>query len=330
MGVRTMPLKRLVWSALVSLTVGTTGCAIGSSGENSGQPPSPSSSPSPSPSGSLAASAADEAVAEVGGKKITRSELTERLLSGYGAEVLREMMLHEAVNQESAKLGFSADDEEIEREISGMSEGYGSEQEFYDSMLQQLGMDREAVKEDARYRVLLEKLTVRGIHVPESDIRRYYADHKKEYGPRKQYELAWILTGTEKEANEVLGKLEAGTDFAALAKQYSMDGMTADSGGNLGWVDETDPLQDAKLISAASRIQVGEAAGPIQTDQGYVVLLLNGRKIVEGKDYESVKDEIARRLALEKAPSMHDLEQSLLAKYQAKTLDPKLKLPSER
>lgn len=328
MGVRTTPLKRLVWSALVSLTVGTTGCAIGSSGEDPGQPPSPSASPSPS--GSLAASAADEAVAEVGGKKITRSELTERLLSGYGAEVLREMMLHEAVNQESAKLGLTAGDVEIEREISGMSEGYGSEQEFYDSMLQQLGMDREAVKEDARYRILLEKLTVRGIHVPEADIRRYYADHKQEYGPRKQYELAWILTGTEKEADAVLGKLEAGADFAELAGQYSIDDMTADSGGNLGWVDETDPLQNAKLIAAASRIQVGEAAGPIQTDQGYVVLMLNGRKIAEGKDYESVKDEIARQLALEKAPSMHDLEQSLLAKYQARTLDPKLKLPSGR
>jgi peptidyl-prolyl cis-trans isomerase D len=39
------------------------------------------------------------------------------------------------------------------------------------------------------------------------------------------------------EANDVLGQLKAGADFAEMAKEYSTDGGTAINGGDLGWFD---------------------------------------------------------------------------------------------
>jgi foldase protein PrsA len=44
-----------------------------------------------------------------------------------------------------------------------------------------------------------------------------------------------IMVATEKEALEVKKRLEAGEDFATLARELSIDGMTRDKGGDVGW-----------------------------------------------------------------------------------------------
>lgn len=271
--------------------------------------------------------ATEEAVAVVGGKEITRSELTERLMTGYGAEVLRDLMLREAVAREAESLGAVVTEEELDRELRKMSEGYGSEAEFYASMQRQLGMDRAAVRDDARYHLLMEKLATWDVRIAETDIRQYYEDHPQEFGASVQYKLSWILLGTKSDSERMLGDLENGADFADLAKRYSLDGVTADQGGQLGWVDKRDPFQDAKLLAAAGRLEVGEIAGPIQTDLGYAIVQLNGKKTLQGKAYEDVHEEIRRGLAMAQAQSMQDLQRSLLAKYGAKVLDPQLTLP---
>lgn len=276
--------------------------------------------------GTAGMSDAEEAVAVVGGKEITRSELTERLMTGYGAEVLRDLMLREAVAREAASLGAEVTDEELDRELRKMSEGYGSEAEFYSSMLRQLGMDRAAVREDARYHLLLEKLATWDVRIAEADIRQYYEEHPQEFGSRIQYKLSWILLGTKDDSERVLGDLENGADFGDLAARYSLDGVTAEQGGQLGWVDEDDPFQNAKVLTAAGKLEVGEIAGPIQTDLGYAILQLNGKKTLQGKAYDDVHEEIRRGLAMAQAQSMQDLQRTLLAKYDAKVLDPRLVL----
>ena len=333
---------------LIGLLV-LAGCTAGSSGTNPG-----THSPIPLPSdkgggpgivkdrgeepgasgaankGGKEADAAEDtidAVAIVGGKTITRSELTERLMTGYGAELLRDLMLREAVTREAASLGVTVTDEELARELRKMSEGYGSDAEFYASMLRQLGMDREAVREDARYHLLLEKLATWNVRIEEPAIRQYYEDHPQEFGPHVEYELSWILTNEKADANRVLAELENGVDFDDAAKRYSLDGATADQGGELGWVDERDPFQSAKLLTAAGQLEVGEIAGPLQMDPGYAVLRLNGKKTLQGKAYEDVRDEIRRQLAMEQARPMQELQRALLDKYGAKVLDPGLIVP---
>ncbi|WP_276357763.1 peptidyl-prolyl cis-trans isomerase [Cohnella caldifontis] len=310
---------RLFWPAFLALMLGVSGCTFGSDAK-----PHPTPKASPSPTGVTEPEALD-AVARIGEKTITRAELVDRLMAGYGAEALRDLLVHEAVRLETGRLGITVNSGELERELRKMSEGYGSEQAFYEAMQEQLGMDREAVRDDAEYRLLLEKLATRDVEIPEADVRRYYEEHREEYGTRRQYRLAWIVTDTKETAEMVLGALEEGTDFASLASQYSTDGATSDHGGEIGWVDEEDPFQDPKLLSAAGQLKVGEVAGPLYIDSGYVVLELKGVQTVQGQAYEDVRDEILQQLKLEQAKPMHDLEQSLLSKYGAKVLDPRLK-----
>lgn len=323
MNVTAWPLRRLIWSALLTMMIGLiAGCTSGPSAEESASTPEPSQ-------GSVD-SATDETVAVVGDSAISRSQLTDRLLQGYGVETLREMMLREAANLEAASLGIRVADEEIDGEIRNMSEGYGSESQFYAEMKNQLGMDRAAVREDARFRLLLEKLATRGVNVPDEDIAAYYEEHRDEYGSRTEYRLAWILTDTRENAEEVLGRLESGKDFGELAGEFSMDESTADADGDLGWIEENDPFHDAKVLSAAGQLRIGEAAGPLRMESGYAVVQLNGKKTIEGRELSAVREEIRRILAMERAVPMKQLEKSLLAKYGAKVLDPKLDAQNPR
>lgn len=268
----------------------------------------------------------DETVATIGNLTISRQQLVDRLLTGFGSQALRTMMLSEAVNEEANSLGIRVTDDELEQELRLMRQGYDDEEQFYIAMEQQLGMNREEVREDASYRLLLEKLSIRNVEVTSSEIDLYLEEHREEFEPRRQYQIAQIVAESMEAAQGLLNQWVDGMDFSTLAKRYSLDEFSADAGGNLGWVEEQDPFVDPHILQAVSSMKVGEVTGPIQSEQGFVLVQLNGRSEEEPnvKTAEEIRMEVRQQIALGKAISMKDLEQMLLDKYNAKVLDPSL------
>jgi hypothetical protein len=65
---------------------------------------------------------------------------------------------------------------------------------------------------------------------------------------------------TENRAREVLAKLEAGEDFAALAKQYSDDQFTKETGGEIGQVNPSSRNVNVsqQTVATLMKLQVGE------------------------------------------------------------------------
>ncbi|TJY38549.1 hypothetical protein E5161_19855 [Cohnella pontilimi] len=321
MGKIVLPLRRLLLVTIV-MPVVLTGCSPASDDNKEISPATPSA-------GSKGEVSADT-VGVVDGKSISRAELTQRLLSSYGSDTLREIMLHEAVNREAAKLGLTVSAQELEQELKSMMEGYEGEAQFYAVMQKQLGLDKEAVREDAKYRLLVEKLATRDVQITEQQIAGYYKQHEGDYSSRRQFELAWIVTSSKAEANDVLSQLEQGTDFGTLAGEYSTDEMTAETGGYLGWVDENDSFQDPRVLQAASQLNVGEIAGPVKIDAGYAVVQLKGTQTTDGQPLSAVREEIRRQLAMQQAVPIRELERRLLSKYGAKVLDPRLSSAVDR
>ncbi|WP_167747161.1 peptidylprolyl isomerase [Cohnella luojiensis] len=301
--------KPLVLLALLATLFMTSGCQ------------STESSPVPAPS----TVAEDQTIATVGGTAISRGQLLERLLSSHGTETLRSMMLAEAVKEEAKSLQVEVSSDELEQELRLMKQGYEDEDEFYKAMEEQLGMSREEVLEDARYRLLLEKLSIQGVTVTETEIDEYLREHSEEFQPRTQYQLAQIVVQTEKLAEGLLTRLTEGAEFGDLAREYSIDEFTADEGGELGWIEDQDPFESQAVFQAASEMQVGEVSGPIETDHGYVILRLDGRSEVQTRSEEDNRAEARRLLALGKAVSTKELEHSLLNKYHAEVKEPSLR-----
>ncbi|WP_379181618.1 peptidylprolyl isomerase [Paenibacillus sp. GCM10023252] len=260
--------------------------------------------------------------AELEGGSVTMKELQDKLLEQYGGAVLRTMMLHRAIDQEAEAHGLQVDPKRLQDELTSMMEGYEDEDSFYAFMKDQLGFSPEDVREDIKYKLLLEQIAARSVQVTEEEVAEYRREHESEYGPKTQLGLEWIVTETKDEADQVLGLLADGEEFADVARSYSIDTYTKESGGSLGFVDEEDPFYAGELLDTASRLQTGEIAGPIATEDGYAIIRLAERRVTKGLQGTKLDDEIRRRLTLSKAQPLGQVEESLLNKYGARVIVP--------
>lgn len=261
----------------------------------------------------------DGIAATVGGIPITTAELESQLEKQYGDTVLRTMMVHRAIDLEAKAQQLSVSSEEEDRELASMIEGYDSEDVFYKVMNEQLGMSKNDVREDVRYRLLLEKIAVLTVNLSEVEIENYIAANPKQFDDRLRLHLQWIVTDTEQEASNVLDLLSDGASFDELASTYSMDSNTSDSGGDLGLIDSDDPFYDADLLDEASRLQTGETTGPIKVEDGYAVIRLIERQKTDGLTGHVLYEKARQDLALSKAKPLNEIEDDLLHKYNATT-----------
>lgn len=71
-------------------------------------------------------------------------------------------------------------------------------------------------------------------------------------------------------AEELRGRILAGEDFEALARQYSQDPGSASNGGDLGFFGRTDMVEP--FADAAFALDEGEVSEVVQTPMGYHVI----------------------------------------------------------
>jgi len=112
------------------------------------------------------------------------------------------------------------------------------------------------------------------------------ARFEEEVGNRNMAEsrqAAHILLSesTAEVVEEIQAKIDAGVEFAVLAKDYSEDFGSAESGGDLGYTSgETFPEAFEKALA---ELEVGQISGPVRTDAGtHFIKLLD----VQQKSYE--------------------------------------------
>ncbi|HUS70347.1 MAG TPA: peptidylprolyl isomerase [Anaerolineae bacterium] len=90
-----------------------------------------------------------------------------------------------------------------------------------------------------------------------------------------QIRVRHILLDTEEEAQAVLQRLEDGEDFAALATEVSTDTVSAEMGGDLGWIPKGE--MDTAFDEVAFNLPVGEISDVVETPRGFHIILVEER-----------------------------------------------------
>ncbi len=107
--------------------------------------------------------------------------------------------------------------------------------------------------------------------------------------PTTEFNASHILVETEVEAQAIQKQLNEGADFAELAKEKST-GPSGANGGSLGWFGPgmmVKPFEDAVVAMKA-----GEISGPVQTQFGWHILILNESRLQDTPSLESIKAEL--------------------------------------
>ncbi len=155
-------------------------------------------------------------------------------------------------------------------------------------------------------------------------VRNIYEEEKDKTEIRRAARARHILVGTEAEAMEALKRVQAGEDFAEVAKQVSRD-SAAQKGGDLGFFEAKEMVPQFSEI--VFKLKPGEVGGPVETPFGWHVVKLEEFQEVGAKPFEEVKNGLKVILLRKK---VQDLVNEYRERSNIELLDPDLiKLQAE-
>lgn len=133
-----------------------------------------------------------------------------------------------------------------------------------------------------------------GWDMSEKAIRGYFEANKANYAVKEAVQVRHILVESEAEARSLLLQALAGADFGELAAKASKDQGSAEKGGDLGWIEKgyTVPAFE----EAAFSLRQGSLAGPVQSEYGWHVIQVLGRRPAGEALFEAAKTQVARDL----------------------------------
>lgn len=151
-----------------------------------------------------------------------------------------------------------------------------------------------------QFRVSYIKMDAAAMQQPvsESDIQSWYEKHKGDYTQPQRNRYSIIQTNTEAEAQSVLDSLKKDGDFAKLAKEKSVDPISARNGGDMGWLEpETTPDE----LKGASLKEKGQLSGVIASSPGFIIARLDDTLPEKVKPLSEVHNDVSAKLKQEKA-----------------------------
>ncbi|MEB3103841.1 peptidylprolyl isomerase [Ferviditalea candida] len=242
-----------------------------------------------------------EAVAKVNGVTIGKDQLYEELLAGGGKQALQNMIDKELIRQEAEKAGIKVTVDDIEQQLKSIRSTFPSEAEFQQT-LAMYNMTLEDLKKEMESQVQLRKLLAPQIKVTDDDIKQFYNSHLEDLKEPEQVKASHILVGGKEEAAAILADLKKGADFAAIAKEKSLDSATKDNGGDLGFFAKGD-MEEA-FEKAAFSLPVGSLSDPVQTSNGYHIIKVTEHKQAHTPTLDEKKAEIREQLVNEQLSSL--------------------------
>jgi len=213
-------------------------------------------------------------VATVGDQVITKAEFEQ----GFGAQ----------------PQSFSSYEAELERR-----------QQFLDGLVDQKllligayrqGLDKsdeiQRLIEQQQAKFLLDQLykqeIVDKVQVSDATVRTWYDNMGEEIHARH------ILLDSRDAALAVKAELDGGADFEALARERSKDPSAQQNAGDLGWFRwgaMVQPFQEAAFALSENAF-----SEPVETDFGWHIIQLMGRRQVDRQPFDQAQDAIRQQL----------------------------------
>jgi len=192
----------------------------------------------------------------------------------------------------------------------------------------------EPEKVSIDYIELSQKTLADQIEVSDEVLKGFYEENQLQFTLPEKRQAKHILISVDaatEEADaaamvivkEVQEKIAAGEAFEELAKQYSKDPGSADSGGDLGTFEQG--MMVPEFDEAVFAMQEGEVSKPVRTEFGYHLIKLVKIEDKQAQPFETVKADVAEMFKMQEAERQYFdvLEQlNTLVYEQSDSLEP--------
>lgn len=145
---------------------------------------------------------------------------------------------------------------------------------------------------NARIKLLMEALLQSEAKAAVTDeaMKKVYAEAIKDIGNEQEVSARHILVESEDDAKKVAADLNAGGDFAAIAKERSKDPGSKEQGGDLGFFSKDQMVPE--FAEAAFKLDKGQVSDPIKSQFGWHIIRVDDKRTKQPPTFEQVKDQI--------------------------------------
>jgi parvulin-like peptidyl-prolyl isomerase len=199
------------------------------------------------------------------------------LFNSLSSEVMGFLITSYWYQAQAAKLGIHISQADVAKALALIRRQQFPTAAAWNAFLTQTGQTIPDVNYRVRFSKVVAKLLAHyGKKITPASILAYYKAHPTSFGTPESRNLRIVRTNSEAQARAALAALKAGQGWPTVAKTYSIDAATKNSGGLLQGVVSGE--EEHALNVAAFSAPKGKLVGPIHGTFGWYVFEVAGIK----------------------------------------------------
>jgi parvulin-like peptidyl-prolyl isomerase len=217
----------------------------------------------------------------------------------FAAQAVNMLVNQILMKQQGEKLGVSVSAKELNDRMKQFDQQFGGAKKFQ-QYLDKQGMTMDFAKTLIENQLLTQKIYTKvtsSAKVTDKQMQDYWKAHSKDFQQPATRTVRHILVKTKAEAEKVRSLLEANpsdANWKKVAKQYSIDPGTKDTGGNLG------PIRQGMMVppfdKAAFSLKKDVISQPVKSQYGWHILEVTAMTPGKNVTYEQSKTQIQQML----------------------------------
>lgn len=226
-------------------------------------------------------------------------EMSEEQKKDFFANIIGQLISRQVLLQVAEKEKIEISDDFVEYRFQALKSQFSSEEAFLE-VLRKGKTNPELWKKGTKETFLiraLEELVSQDIEVTDEEIQNYWTSNQDSF-KKDLVQVRQVLVKTEPEAEQVLSVLDKGKPFEEVVQEYSIDLLTKNLKGEMGWVSRGSSFKG--FDEAIFHLEPLSISPPIKSPYGYHILQVLGKKPANEVGLEDFQEKIIQVIRQQK------------------------------
>jgi foldase protein PrsA len=239
-----------------------------------------------------------------GQPKVTDQQLKTQCKQEYEQlrdQVLQLLISFKWIQGEAEAMDLKVSDADVKKSFNEQKKQSFPKEEDYQKFIKNSGQTEadilQRVKLDLLSNKIRDKVVAGKDKISDKEIKDFYEKNKARFAQPEKRDLRIILTKTKSAADKAKAALEGGDSWKTVAKKYSIDDTSKESGGKLP--AQAKGTLDKELDDAVFSAKKNELVGPIKTQYGYYVFTVTSITEASQQTLEEARETIKQTLTAE-------------------------------